>query len=123
MINQHLNLPWNFMTHGFLGPSAFPDRRKIGKLETRKAKIGIDLGSLWPFRRAIQPECEKVRRKSRNGLGRQKSQKRAKNELKSVEKVSFELVFNSFRTFLPPPGPGGSGNPFRDFFRTFSHSG
>ena len=25
-INQHPNLPWNFITHGFLDPSAFPDQ-------------------------------------------------------------------------------------------------
>ena len=24
-INQHTSLPWNFITHGFLDPSAFPD--------------------------------------------------------------------------------------------------
>ena len=24
-INQHPSLPWNFITHGFLDPSAFPD--------------------------------------------------------------------------------------------------
>ena len=23
-INQHPSLPWNFITHGFLDPSAFP---------------------------------------------------------------------------------------------------
>ena len=33
----------------------------------------------------------------------QKSQKRVKNELKSLKKVSFELVFNSFLTFLSRP--------------------
>ena len=25
-INQHPNLPWNFITHGFMDPSAFPDK-------------------------------------------------------------------------------------------------
>ena len=27
--NQHPNLPWNFMTHGFLDPSAFPDFKHV----------------------------------------------------------------------------------------------
>ena len=29
--NQHLSLPWNFITHGFLDPSAFPEDLSIGK--------------------------------------------------------------------------------------------
>ena len=28
-INQHPSLPWNFITHGFLDPSVFPDLRKF----------------------------------------------------------------------------------------------
>ena len=27
--NQHPSLPWNFITHGFLDPSAFPDPQRI----------------------------------------------------------------------------------------------
>ena len=28
--NPHPGLPWNFMTHGFLDPSAFPDKTTTG---------------------------------------------------------------------------------------------
>ena len=83
----------------------------------------VFLGFCWdPFDHSegqFSPECKKVRKKSRNGFpgppgpGGQKSQKRGQNELKSLEKVGFELVLNSFLTFSPPKGPG---NPFRDFF-------
>ena len=27
-INQHPNLPWNFITHGFLDPSTFPEKKR-----------------------------------------------------------------------------------------------
>ena len=26
-VNQHPSLPWNFITHGFLDPSAFPEKK------------------------------------------------------------------------------------------------
>ena len=67
------------------------------------------------------PNVKKVRKRSRNGLsgppgsGGQKSQKRVKNELKSLEKVSFELVLNSFLTFLPPE----TGRPREPISRPF----
>ena len=48
--------------------------------------------------------------------GGKKSQKRFKNELKSLKNVSFELIFNSFLTFLPP----GAGRPREPISRLFS---
>ena len=51
-------------------------------------------------------------------LGGRKSQKRVKNELKSLKKVDFELVFNSFLTFSPP----GAGRPREPISRLFSDS-
>ena len=50
--------------------------------------------------------------------GGKKRQKRVKNELKILELSSFELVFNSFLTFLPPPpGREAPGTHFETFFR------
>ena len=54
--------------------------------------------------------------------GGKKVRKELKMSWKSLKKVCFESVFNSFLTFYPL-GPGGHGNPFRYFFWTFSHSG
>ena len=85
-----------------------------------------DLGSRWPFRKAIQPECENIQKVSKwvPGAGRPpgrggKSEKSFQTSLrlstKSVLRVSFEL----FETFSAP-GSGVPGNPFRDFFRLFA---
>ena len=89
-------------------------KRFLGRLQ--------ELGSLGPFRGAIQPECEKVRSKCRNGFpaprgpGRPKSPKRVKNEVISLGKVSFELVFTSFGTFWPR----GARRPWEPISRLIS---
>ena len=45
-INQHPNLPWNFVTHGFLHPSAFPEEhfttKSCGYLPDRKDQGSVN---------------------------------------------------------------------------------
>ena len=52
--------------------------------------------------------------------GGPKSQKRVKNELKSLRKVDFELVFSSCLTFLPP-GAGRLREPILRLFLGLFH--
>ena len=84
----------------------------------------IWLGSLWPSRRALQPECEKKVQKSlQNGFpeppgsGAKKRHKIVKCPLKSLEKVRGESVFDSFdETFSAPR----SGRPLEPISRLYS---
>ena len=73
----------------------------------------------WHSEGSFRPNVKKSEKSLEMGSrGRegQKSQKRVKNELKSLKKVTRELVFNSFLTFLPPPrGREAPGTHFEDF--------
>ena len=39
MTNQRPSLPWKFMTHGFLDPSAFPETNGIIQMNLRVGRI------------------------------------------------------------------------------------
>ena len=46
-INQHPSLPWNFITHGFLDPSAFPDllTRRLLRILLRRTSFNEPSGN------------------------------------------------------------------------------
>ena len=61
-INQHPSLPWNFVTHGFLDPSAFPER-------SRKYLDFHNLDGL-PLVRTLVAQCSANPRVARSVFGR-----------------------------------------------------
>ena len=48
-INQHSSLPWNFITHGFLDPSAFPERRMSHTCVRICCKIDSEKGAGYVY--------------------------------------------------------------------------